>query len=203
MAYTPRTTSPVNSYNPCWMTNLYGASWVDHWNTCIYGSPTQIGADVLCNCTGYAQGRSCEIYVNATGENPADTLSHPFDRFNMDAGEWLDYAPLFGFSTGNEPRIGAILVTDTHVAIVEEKVNDNLWYVSESGYDTLPPFSYSTSLYRSGGIWRSYYTNQIINGFIYNPYATDTPTPTPSKKTILNQIYLRNRNNYNMPRMKR
>ena len=204
--FTPRTLSPVGSYNPCWMTNLYGASWYDHWNTCIYGSPQQIGADVLSNCTGYAQGRSCEIWMECTGNNPTQTNSHPFDMFNMDAGEWIDYAPLYGFETGSQPKLGAILVTATHVAIVEEKVNDDLYYVSESGYDTLPPFSYSTSLYRSGGVWGSYYTGQPIVGFIYNPYVDDTPPtpPIPSGGSgILSPIYLRNRNNFNLNRRNR
>lgn len=192
MAYVPRSTSPVGSYNPCWMTNLYGASWNDHWNTCIYGSPTQIGADVLSNCTGYAQGRSCELWTIYTHNLPSDHNTHPFDQFNMDAGEWLTYAPSFGFQTGTQPKLGAILCTDTHVAIVEAKVNDDLYYVSESGYDTLPPFSYSTSLYRDNGVWKSYYTNQVVNGFIYNPYVTDHPVIKTGKKFYV----LRNRNNY-------
>ena len=195
-SYQPRTTSPVNSYNPCWMTNLYGASWTGAWNTCIYGSPTQIGADVLSNCTGYAQGRSIEIWMHFTGESPLDTYSHPFDMLNGEAGEWADRAVLYGFEIGYEPKPGAILETATHVAIVEEKVNDDLWYVSESGWDTLPPFSYSTSLYRENGVWKSYYTGQVVNHFIYNPFVPDGPTPPPpgSRKGKW-LFYLKNWNN--------
>ena len=54
-------TNPVGSYNPCFMTNLYGASWSIAWNSAIYGSPIQTGADVLCNCVGYSQGRMLQI----------------------------------------------------------------------------------------------------------------------------------------------
>ena len=177
-SYQPRTLSPVGTFNPLWMTNLYGASWYDHWNTCIKGSPEQIGADVLSNCTGYAQGRSCELWMYYTGDNPTQTNSHPFDRFNMDAGDWLYYAGVYGFETGTEPRLGAILVTPSHVAIVEEKVDDDTYYVSESGWNTLPAFSYSTSLVRINGVWKSLYaTDPVVTGFIYNPYVQDGPVP--------------------------
>ena len=199
-SYVPRTTSPVGSYNPCWQTNLYGASWNDNWNTCIYGSPAQVGANVLCNCTGYAQGRSVEIWIHFTGHTPQETFSHPFDMLNGDAGGWAARAALYGFEIGYEPKPGAILETDTHVAIVEEKVNDDLWYVSESGYDTLPPFSYSTSLYRQNGVWRSYYTGQVVNQFIYNPYVPDSPGPTPPPRGKMPFIYyLKNWNNEPYP----
>lgn len=174
--YQPRTNSPVGSFNPCWMTNLYGASWYDHWNTCIKGSPEQVGADVLSNCTGYAQGRSCELWMYYTGHNPTQTNSHPFDMFNMDAGDWLYYAGLYGFETGTSPRLGAILVTPSHVAIVEEKVDDDTYFVSESGWNTLPAFSYSTSLVKVNGVWKSLYaTDPDVTGFIYNPYVQEGP----------------------------
>ena len=198
--FTPRTNSPVGTYNPFWQTNLYGASWENNWNTCIYGSPTQIGANVLCNCTGYAQGRSAEIWSEITGHTPAETYSHPFDMLNNDAGEWWQRAEAYGFETGYEPKLGAILVTSTHVAIIEEKVDDYTYNVSESGYDTLPPFSYSPSLVYQNGEWRSLYTGQSIVKFIYNPYVTDEPTPPPKKKKNF-MIYLPNRNNRNLKRL--
>ena len=166
--FTPRTNSPVGTYNPFWQTNLYGASGDNNGNTCMYGSPTQIGANVLCNCTGYAQGRSAEIWSEITGHTPAETYSHPFDMLNNDAGEWWQRAEAYGFETGYEPKLGAILVTSTHVAIIEEKVDDYTYNVSESGYDTLPPFSYSPSLVYQNGEWRSLYTGQSIFKFIYN-----------------------------------
>lgn len=192
-SYVPRTVSPVGSYNPCFMTNLYGASWDEAWNTCIYGRPEQVGANVLSNCTGYAQGRSIELWQHYTGENPIATQSHPFDMLNGEAGQWIARASAYGFTIGTEPKLGAILETATHVAIVEEKVNDDLWYVSESGYDTLPPFSYSTSLYRENGVWKEAYVGgAVVNGFIYNPYVTDGPVPRRKMPFI---YYLKNWNN--------
>lgn len=197
--FTHRTVSPVGTYNPFWQTNLYGASWENNWNTCIYGSPVQIGANVLCNCTGYAQGRSAEIWSQITGHTPAETSSHPFDMLNGEAGTWYIRAEAYGFEIGDIPKVGAILETATHVAVIEEKVDDYTYNVSESGYDTLPPFSYSPSLVYQNGQWRSLYTNQPIIKFIYNPYVTDTPTPPKKKKNFM--IYLPNRNNRNLKRL--
>lgn len=197
--FTPRTTSPVGTYNPFWQTNYYGASWENNWNTCIYGNPTQVGANVLSNCTGYAQGRSAEIWSEITGHTPAETNSHPFDMLNNDAGDWWSRAEQYGFETGYTPKLGAILVTSTHVAVIEEKVDDYTYNVSESGWETLPAFSYSPSLVYQNGSWKSLYVNQNVVKFIYNPYVTDSPTPPKKKKNFM--IYLPNRNNRNLKRL--
>lgn len=198
MAYVPRTTSPAGSNDPCWMSNLYGANWNVAWNTSIYGSPTISGADVLANCVGYAQGRSIELWMIYTGKDPVtEGNTHPFIMFNANAGDWVQIALANGFTVDQEPRLGSILVTPDHVAICEEKLNDDLWNVSESGYGTMPEFFYQSSLYRSGGVWYESFSSPSKNviGFIRNPYVTDGPVPpAPSKKSKI--IYNRNLNNY-------
>ena len=164
-------TDPVGTYDPCFMTNLYGAPWSVNWNTCIYGSPAQIGADVLCNCTGYSQGRALKIYMEThPGYNPADLGTHLFASFNVDAGEWLDVAQAEGFQILDHPEEATILVTSSHVANVERYDEGDGWLISESGYDTLPPFNLHYSLYESGGQWySSYASDPLVLGFIKLP----------------------------------
>ena len=172
-------TDPVGTYNPCWMTNLYGASWNDNWNTSIYGSPAQVGANVLCNCVGYAQGRMLQIYMELNpGYNPAALGSHLFDVFNVDAGDWLTVAQNNGFQIVYQPEEGSVLVTPSHCAVVERYDDGSGWLISESGYDTLPPFNLHYSLYQSGGQWySSYASDPLVLGFIKIPGAGPGPMP--------------------------
>ena len=163
-------TNPVGTYNPCFMTNLYGASWASNWNTSIYGSPAQVGANVLCNCVGYSQGRALQIYMEThPGYNPAALGTHLFAAFNVDAGDWLTVAANQGLQILDHPEEATILVTSSHVANVERNDGGN-WLISESGYDTLPPFNLHYSLYQSGGQWySSYASSPQVLGFIKLP----------------------------------
>ena len=172
-------TNPVGTYNPCFMTNLYGASWADNWNTSIYGSPAQIGANVLCNCVGYSQGRALQIYMEThPGYNPAALGTHLFAAFNVDAGDWLTVAANQGLQILDHPEEATILVTPSHVANVERYDDGTGWLVSESGYDTLPPFNLHYSLYQSGGQWYSAYASDpLVLGFIKLPDIGPGPGP--------------------------
>lgn len=174
--------NPVGSFNPCWMTNLYGASWAQNWNTSIYGSPMQYGADVLCNCVGYSQGRMLQIYMQLNpGYNPASLGDHLFSMFNVDAGDWLTVAQNYGFTILSQPAEGTVLVTPSHVANVERYDPDDGWLISESGYDTLPAWNLHYSLYESGGQWySSYASDPLVLGFIQIPGAGPGPLPTIS-----------------------
>lgn len=176
-------TNPVGTYNPCWMTNLYGASFHDAWNTSIYGSPTQTGADVLSNCVGWCQGRMLQIYMEITGYDPRQTQTHPFIMFNVDAGQWDEVARANGFDVVTEPQAGSILVTNSHVAVVEDYI-DGAWWVSESGYGNEIPWHYwsGTLVYRNNR-WESTFSydgdvpDPVITGFILIPEVTPGPGP--------------------------
>lgn len=172
-------TNPVGTYNPCYMTNLYGASWADNWNTSIYGSPAQVGANVLCNCVGYSQGRALQIYIEThPGYNPAALGTHLFAAFNVDAGDWLTVAQNQGFTILDHPEEATILVTPSHVANVERYDDGSGWLISESGYDTLPPFNLHYSLYYDGANWRSSYaSSSLVLGFIKLPDIGPGPLP--------------------------
>lgn len=173
-------TNPVGTYNPCYMTNLYGASWSGAWNTCIYGSPTQTGANVLSNCTGYAQGRMLEIWLEAHPDyDPAETHTHPFATLNGDANySWLQRAEGLGFQVVQEPQAGSVFVTGSHVGVVE-KFEDGIWWISESGYGNIVPWTYGEGIYKSGGTWYAMHaTEHEIYGFVLIPDVTPGPPGT-------------------------
>jgi len=190
-------TNPVGTYDPCYMTNLYGAPWSNAWNTAIYGSPTQTGANVLSNCVGYTQGRILSIYREITGYNPAQTGTHPFIDFNIQADiGWLNLARNKGYEILSEPEAGTVLVTGSHVAVVERLKNGE-WWVSESGYDAFA-YEYHASLYQQGGKWYdSWASSPEILGFFRIPETDpggDVP-PSPGKRKSKLLYYLKNWNN--------
>ena len=201
----PRAHNPTGTYNPCWMSNggpnAGGTVTATTWNTCIFGSPTQAGANVLANCTGWSQGRALEIYNYIHDYNPAETLTHPFETLNAMPYDWLTRAAAAGLTVVHEPREGSILVTNDHVAVVEEfDESDGLYWVSDSGYGSAV-FLYQKSLYQDEqGRWCSSYSSpsKIIDGFILIPGVTPGPGPgpgpTPRRKSKF-IYYLKNWNN--------
>ena len=182
--------NPVGSGDPCYNTNLYGASWTNNWNTCIYGSPMQTGANVLSNCTGYAQGRALEIYREIhPNYNPATLQTHLFATLNGEPDSWISRARTAGLTISDEPREGSILCTQDHVAIVEKYVEGQGWWISESGYGNTTPWHFwyelgpgVPDLYSdSSGNWYSAYSSpsKLIDGFILIPDVIPGPGPTP------------------------
>lgn len=172
-------TNPVGTYNPCYMSNMYGASWSSAWSTAIHGNPMQTGADVLSNCVGYTQGRMLELWLlDHPGYDPAQTRTHPFIDFNVQAGDdWFLVADDLGYEFIDEPEPCCVLITPTHVAVVETEIEGE-WWVSESGYNDPTPWYYHTSLYKSGGTWYdSYGEDPEIFAFFKIPDVSPTPYP--------------------------
>ena len=182
---------PSGRNEPAYLTNggpnSAGTVTTTTWNTCITGSPVVSGANVLANCVGYAQGRMLSIYKEITGYNPAQTLTHPFITLNGDpvngADGWIPRARAAGLTVQSEPRAGSVLVSDTHVAVVEYfDTSTQQWMISESGYGG-PAYSFSPSIYKSGN---KCYTNfayprpQEIYGFILIPNVQPGPGPGPA-----------------------
>lgn len=216
ISFTQRNSPPDGTFNPCYMTNLYGASWSNNWNTCIYGeyppdSGTPVyGANVLANCTGYAQGRALEIYNECMNYNPAQTQTHPFVALNADAGQWYGIAQSIGFVVNpTEPALGAIICwgqvgKEGHVAVVEEIVDSNTIITTESGYGAINGKTWIRHYrYRGDGSWKSgtEYTmglDYYLNGFIFNPANPNMPFPEPdpipeAKKNKM-WMYMKSRN---------
>ena len=176
----PLPTSPVGTYNKLWM-HYDGNNWATAWNSCIKGRPEQTGADVLCNCTGWCEGRMLELYMLYNPSYDPGTLgTHMFMEFGYhNAGqEWLDVAQSKGWDIIHQPEAGAVLVTGSHVAVIEDYDPAYGWLISESGYDTLPPFNLHYSLYESGGAWySSYATDPAVIDFFRIPTITPGPLP--------------------------
>lgn len=174
-----RTKSPEGEFNPCYMTWGSGAIDDKRWNTSIAGSPTISGANVLCNCVGYAQGRALEIYCELEGYNPGKTGSHPFSSFNCNAGEFVSRAPDAGMTVSKDPGPGAIMCWTQagnagHVAVVEKVIDKNTIQVSESGWGGgiggKPWVTHKR--YRGSGNWDGdLFTmgSYSFQGFILNP----------------------------------
>ena len=218
--YTERGQSPEGEFNHCYMTNLYGAPWDTAWNTCIYGSPSLEGANVLSNCTGYAQGRALEIYNEVTGTEPQGT--HPFVALNGDAGTCYATAQAVGLELSTTPTNGAIMVwTEAgeagHVAVVERVIDENTVIATESawgGFSVAHPDPYwmRHNRYRGNGDWSGdAFTMEGYQflGFIVNPADPDTPyPPTPpepegstKRKGIFYIKPIQRRNNYKFYRL--
>lgn len=223
ISFTERTSSPAGSYNPCYMSNLYGASWSVAWNTCVHGAypgengPPIAGADVMADCTGYAQGRALEIYNECMNYNPSSTQTHPFTALNADARLWYGIAPTVGLSVSQSPAPGAILCWDAgtdpisiwgHVAVVEKVVDQNNIIVTESGFGGIAGQDWiSQTRTFNGSNWLGNLATMggyTFQGFILNPANPSPPVPpvppapSGSKKSI---IYMPNRNNINFRRL--
>ena len=202
--FTVRTTSPEGEFNPCYMSNgtsgSLGSFDSTHWNTCILGSPTVNGANVLANCTGYAEGRSLEIYNEATGYDPVAEGDQPWTIFSShNAGEWYGVADASSDFEVNPttPTPGAIMCWDEpasagHVAVVEEVIDNDTVVTTESGYGGIAGQTWITHTRRRGsdGLWSGdlfIMGGYTFLGFIANlggfspiPPGPEPPTPPAS-----------------------
>lgn len=157
-------------------TNMIGNPFYYNWNVFQpeWAPPVHVG-----NCTWYAWGRFWEISGATSSTEKRPTLN------TGNAEDWYPYTA-DGYERGNTPRLGAILCMKDgaysgwgHVAVVEEIEEDGSIWTSESGLE-----SQSTGL---GGFYFRYVKRRasdyvydpddqyIFQGFIYNPYAGDTP----------------------------
>ena len=123
------------------------------------------------NCTCYAWGRTWEINNHyGHDETPTGMIGN--------ADSW--YSSSTDYEHGTEPKLGAIIcfsggpVGTGHVGVVEQINNDGSIVTSNSDYGgqyfylmTLrPPFSTGSLRFQ---------------GFIYNPFVVEPPTPTVLK----------------------
>lgn len=122
-----RTTQPKN--NKYYIRQVNGG-----YNGAIKGYPAVKGADVLCNCVGYANGRFNEII----GKKKC------VYQLTCNAENFIERAKSLGLKVSKEPTLGGILVWQKgslkksdgagHVAVVEEIISKNEIMTSESGY---------------------------------------------------------------------
>lgn len=109
------------------------------WNGSTKGYPTDKEADALANCVGYARGRFNEIISAING---ADSFDY---TFKGNAELFVLLAQRSGLEISRVPTLGGIMVWQGgktslgydgagHVAIVEEIIDSNTIYTSESDY---------------------------------------------------------------------
>ena len=170
--FTPRLTSSGMNGNPYWysLNPFYNAG---------FGLP---------NCTCYAWGRFWEIADTEHDYSNRPTLS------TGNAEDWYSFSS-DGYERGQDPRLGAVICFadgpfsgEGHVAIVEQINNDGSIVTSNSAYGG--EYFYTQTLYPPNYLPASGYTFQ---GFIYNPFAGWSPSPSFIQKPWLWKRELYNR----------
>lgn len=166
MLFVPRLTIP-EAGNP-----FYNNQSVGGLSTCIKGSPTYVGCNVLANCVGYAAGRFNEIACQ--GKTP----TFKYFQYAPNAENFFATAQNYGLKTGSEPKLGAIIVWQKgatlnandgagHVAVVEQINTDGSIVTSESGYGCSNPF-WTQKRVKGAGNWGAGNDYKFL-GFIYQP----------------------------------
>lgn len=165
-----RTTTPKN--NKYYIRQVSGG-----WNGAIRGTPTISGADVLCNCVGYANGRFNEI------------IGAGYCKYQLvcNAENFIESAKRQGLKISSKPVQGGIMVWQKgatlsggdgagHVAVVEEVYSDGSILTSESGWASWAFKNVRRD--NSNGRWgqNEYYK---FRGCIINPAVDGKVVPTP------------------------
>lgn len=136
------------------------------YSTCVQGSPTDSGCNVLANCVGYACGRFNEIY---------GSMKYP--SLNCNAENFIERAKSIGLQVVNYPVMGGIMVFQKgatlsgsdgagHVCIVEDIYDNNTIYTSESGWNSSAFWNSKRS--NSNGRW-GLGAGYSFRGCIVNP----------------------------------
>ena len=172
---TKRTTQPKN--NKYYIRKANGG-----YSTAIAGKPTIKGANVLCNCVGYAGSRFNEIIGK---EKQVYTLT-------CNAENFIEAAKNQGLKISSTPVQGGIMVWQKgktlsgsdgagHVAVVEEVYDDGSILTSESGYNA---WAFKTvKRNNSNGRW-SQTSAYKFRGCIVNPAVKDPKVVPAPKLTV-------------------
>lgn len=165
------------------------------WSNCIKGKPTDPYCDVLSNCVGYADGRFNEIYNAITGNT-----GHKYLRLSCNAENFIERAKELGLEISSTPTLGGILVWQRgatlsgsdgagHVAVVEQIIDDNTVYTSESNYGSTVFFNATRK--NTNGRWGlgSVYK---FRGCVINPAVQDIKiTPNVKRNTKKEQVLVK------------
>lgn len=112
-------------------------------NGAVEGYPTIAGANVLCNCVGYANGRFNEIINDPDQKGIVFKFKY---QLVCNAENFIESAKAQGLKISNKPTKGGIMVWQKgatlhnsdgagHVAVVEHIYDDGSILTSESGYN--------------------------------------------------------------------
>lgn len=177
-----RTTRPSNN-------KYYKTKSVGGLNGCIVGKPTITGANVLCNCVGYANGRFNEIMNDPDLKGTVSNFKY---QLTTNAENFIESAKAQGLKISDKPVQGGIMVWKKgatlkgsdgagHVAVVEEVYDDGAILTSESGYNA---YAFRTAKRNNAnGRW-SQPSGYTFRGCIVNPGVTNPKTAPTPKLTV-------------------
>jgi len=153
-------------------------------NGAVAGSPVISGANVLCNCVGYANGRFNEFINDPDLKGVVFKFQY---QLVCNAENFIESAKRQGLKISSVPVVGGIMVWQKgatlsggdgagHVAVVERVYDDGTILTSESGWAS---WAFKTVRRdNSNGRWgqNSYYR---FRGCIINPNIKNEITPAP------------------------
>ena len=172
-----RTTQPKN--NKYYIRQVSGGL-----NGAVAGKPTISGANVLCNCVGYANGR----FNEAANDPDLKGITKAF-RWQLvcNAENFIESAKKQGLKISSTPVLGGIMVWQKgstlgggdgagHVAFVEAVYTDGTILTSESGWNAWAFRTVKRS--NANGRW-SQAAGYKFRGCIINPAIKSEKTPAP------------------------
>lgn len=175
-----RTTQPKN--NKYYIRTVSGGL-----NNAIAGKPTISGANVLCNCVGYANGR----FNESINDPDLKGIVKPFKyQLTCNAENFIESAKKQGLKISATPKQGGIMVWQKgktlgggdgagHVAFVEAVYDDGTILTSESGYNAWAFKRIRRS--NDNGRWGQNSAYKF-RGCIINPSVTPKISPAPKLK---------------------
>lgn len=180
-----RTTCPKN--NKYYIRTVTGGL-----NGAVAGEPTIAGANVLCNCVGYANGRFNEIWNDPELKGIVKAFHA---QLTCNAENFIESAKRQGLKISSTPIEGGIMVWQKgrtlgggdgagHVAVVERVYDDGTILTSESGWAS---WAFKTVRRDNrNGRWgqNSYYK---FRGCIINPSVKD-PKVVPVPPLVIDGI---------------
>lgn len=180
-----RTTQPKN--NKYYIRTVTGGL-----NGAVVGKPTIAGANVLCNCVGYANGRFNEICNDPNLTGTAIKFKY---QLVCNAENFIESAKKQGLKINSTPIEGGIMVWQKgaslsgndgagHVAVVEEVYSDGSILTSESGWNA---WAFKTvRRTNANGRW-SQASGYKFRGCIINP-TIKNPKVVPAPKLAVDGI---------------
>lgn len=176
---------------------FYNRTNVGGISRCINGNPMRNGANVLCNCVGFAWGA-----FNETWSKGSPDTWKGFTFVNGDGKNIYGNAKAAGWQCvepSGTPPLGGLIVwggKGNHVAYIAEVIDNNTIRILQSGYNT--PSWTQRNINNTGWVNDDRIVTRTSNwgyrgtplGFVVNPGANKVPTPddNPAKITSILQI---------------